>query len=315
MRVTGAIVAVLLALAGTPAPAAATLLADQPYRIGFQGRLVTDVMIDGKGPFAFVIDTASSRSLMFEHVRAALGLTQSQPQPITIYGINDVGQAMPVAPGEVSVAGETVHGLVMGVLPDEGPGGPDGILGVDVLSRYFVVLDRTAMRFKLLSSDSGAEQDYSGWTHATLTPRPLRNFPIQFWYLDTRFNDVGFHSLFDLGASVTMMNWHAAEKLGVHQRDFKSFGPPPDQLRDVLGKDAPAVKLLGLEARMSSRIWGDQLVLVANAPVFNYFDLDERPAAIVGLGLLGQNSLAIDFAGHKLYVGPTLGEDGKEKGS
>ena len=34
------------------------------------------------------------------------------------------------------------------------------------------------------------------------------------------------------------------------------------------------------------------------------FNLDEEPAAILGSDLLADNSLAIDFAGHRLYIGP-----------
>ena len=44
---------------------------------------------------------------------------------------------------------------------------------------------------------------------------------------------------------------------------------------------------------------------MADAPVFDYFDLDEQAAAIVGPGLLRDTSLAIDFAGQRLYIGPS----------
>ncbi len=52
-------------------PAGATARAgEQPYiRIGSYGRLITDVYINGQGPLStFLIDTASSCSLIFEHV-------------------------------------------------------------------------------------------------------------------------------------------------------------------------------------------------------------------------------------------------------
>jgi len=48
--------------------------------------------------------------------------------------------------------------------------------------------------------------------------------------------------------------------------------------------------------------------IAAEAPIFNYFNLEEEPAAIVGPGLLSDNSLAIDFAGQRLFIGPTLTE-------
>jgi predicted aspartyl protease len=294
----------LLTLAGS---AYATLPAEQPYRIDHQGRLVTDVYVNGQGPFAFVIDTASSRSLMFEHVRQKLGLGQSQPQRMTVYGINDIADVMAVKPDELRIAGEAVHGLTMGVLPESEAAGPDGVLGIDALSRYFVVLDRSTMRIKFLPPGEGTAKSYVDWTKIPLTPRALKKFPIQFWYLKTRFNDSNLTALFDLGASTTMMNWDAAERLGIRKRHFAAvYGPPPVELQDVLGKLAPAVKVDGLEVRLLSQSWNKQLAIIADAPVFDYFDLDEQPAAIVGPGLLRNNSLAIDFAGQHLYVGPTL---------
>ena len=68
----------LLALLLLCCPADATSPAEQPYRIASYGRLVTEVYVNGQGPFTFLIDTASSRSLIFEHVRQKLGLARSQ---------------------------------------------------------------------------------------------------------------------------------------------------------------------------------------------------------------------------------------------
>lgn len=300
-------VLVLLLLCG---PAAASSSAEQPYRIASYGRLVTDVFVNGQGPFTFLIDSASSRSLIFEHVRKKLALAPSQPEHLLVYGINDVAEAMPVKPERLALAGEEVRDLTIGVLPDDASVGLDGILGVDVLARYFVVLDRGAMRLKLLPQGEDSARPYQNWAQARLTPRLLKKFPIRFWYLSARFNDHALNTLFDLGAGTTMMNWYAAERLGVHKRDFSKFGPPPAELQDVLGTRSPALRVENVEVRLPGKSWDRQLVIVADAPVFNYFDLEDQAAAIVGPGLLRNTSLAIDFAGQRLFIGPTT--DGQE---
>jgi predicted aspartyl protease len=268
--------------------------------------LLTDVYVDGQGPFAFVIDTASSRTLIYEHVRARLGLAQSSPQLLTIYGINNIGTALPVRPKQVQVAGEAISNLLVGVLPDSNTADdPDGVLGIDALARYFVVLDRAQMRFKLLSPGSDAGRDYGDWAQVPLTPHPLKNVPINFWYVRARYNEASIITLFDLGAGITMLNWNAAEMLGVRKHDFQNLHPP-DTLRDVLGTDAPAVRLNGLTISLPGTYWRHQMVLVSGAPVFGYFDLDETPAAIAGPGLFHDNSLAMDFQNHRLFVGPIV---------
>ncbi len=300
---------ILVGLLALCVPARAALPAEQPYKIAFGGRLITDVYIDGKGPFSFLIDTASSRSLIFEHVRKQLDLKQSQPDLISVYGINDVGEALPVTPGELKVAGESVPNLMMGVLPDSLEGQePDGVLGLDVLARYFVVLDRTTMHLRLMAPGAQSAHAYSDWNKVLLRARALKKFSIQFWYLDTHFNGRPITALFDLGSGATVINWLAAGKLGVREYDFRNVGPPPELLQDALGKNKPAIRLFGLDVRLPGRLWKQQMALVADAPVFDYFDLDEKPAAIMGADLLGENSLAIDFAGQRLYIGPNADE-------
>ena len=307
MHRLGALIA-FLAFALMASQAQATLPAEQPYSFDRHGRLLTEVYLDGQGPFKFVIDSASSRSLMFEHVRQRLNLTQAQPGRMTVYGINDVADVMPVKPHELRIAGESVSDLIMGVLPETEAFGPDGILGVDVLAKYFVVLDRGAMKIKLLPQGKASARAYDDWSEVQLIQRPLKNFPIQFWYVKAKFSGETINSLFDLGADMTMLNWDAAERLGVRKSRFRSAGPPPVQLQDVLGKDAPAIRAEGLEVKLPGRLWENQLAIIADAPVFSYFDLDEHPAAIFGLDLLRNTSLAIDFAGQKLYLGPTASD-------
>ena len=59
--------------------------------------------------------------------------------------------------------------------------------------------------------------------------------------------------MFDLGAGTTMMNWGAAEELGLHKNDFNRYCPPPEELQDVLGKRSPAVALLNLEVYLTGK--------------------------------------------------------------
>ncbi|HYS46330.1 MAG TPA: retroviral-like aspartic protease family protein [Rhizomicrobium sp.] len=276
------------------------------YRIDLQDRLVTDVFINGRGPFTFVIDSASSRTIIYEHVRAQLNLQASDPEPIIVYGINQQARAMAIAPDRLNVGGQDIVDLTMGVLPDsEGQGDPDGILGIDVLSRYFVVLDRAGMQLQLLPLDGGAAKAYARWHAVPLTPRPLKNIPVDFWYVTIAFNGHVVPALFDLGCGVTLLNWQAAERLGLEKNAAtRKYGPPPEGLRDVLGKIAPAVLVKGVKVTIPDQTWHKQDILVSDAPVFDFFGMGEKAGAIVGPGLLKDNSLAVDFAGHQLYVGP-----------
>jgi hypothetical protein len=295
----------LLALAG---PARAEPVADLPYRIGGDGRVSTDVFVDGQGPFNFVLDTASSRTMLYDHLRQQLKLEPSAPGLLKVYAMNAIGSALPVKPRELRVADRTITDLTLGVLPDdvhppEGVLTEDGILGMDALSDRLLVMDHDSLRLKLLDPAAREANAYRQWPSADLLPYQGKDMDVTLWWLRARFGDQSVTALLDMGSGITMVNWIAAEKLGIHRADFVK-APIPQALRDALGTLEPVVTVTGLTVSLAGSTFPVQTVIVANASVFRYFGLDERAAAIIGPALLRTNSLAIDFGQRRLYLGP-----------
>ena len=285
-------------------PARATIVADQPYRIGADARVATDVFINGKGPFSFLLDTAATRSMMFEHLRARLGIATTGGQPLTVYGMQNIGTAAPIVTDELRLSGETIRNLAMGVLPEDSDTA-DGLLGMDALSNYLVVLDRTNMRLKLLTPDDGEAADFRDWPSLSLTRRTAKDTAANLWLMRGSVGGVSVTSLLDMGSGMTILNWSAAEQLGLKRTTFPREGVP-QKLRDALGTVEPIIFATGLTIWLGGHVFTNQTVLIANVRVFRYFHLDQQPAAIMGSGLLKDNSLAIDFARQRLYIGPAV---------
>jgi hypothetical protein len=307
LRFQAVVLSLGVLLCGTAARAAD--LAQLPYRIGADGRVSTDVYLDGHGPYNFVLDTASSRTMLFEHLRQQLKLMPADTGMLKVYAMNNIGTAVPVKPGSLRLDKQTIDGLTMGVLPDDitpadGQQGADGILGMDALSQYFMVMDHDALQVRLMDpSDPGATA-YREWPSEKLTPYQARDMDITFWWMDAKFGGKTVTALLDMGSGITMMNWQAAEQLGLHRENFLKTTIPQD-LRDALGTLEPVVLVKGLSVQTGDRTFADQNVIVANAKVFEYFGLADRPAAIIGPALLRSNSLAIDFGKRRIYIGPT----------
>jgi len=303
MRIPALSAAVLtvLALAG---PALATVLAEQSYRVGADARIATDVFINARGPYRFLLDTAASRSMMFEHVRAQLGLGATGERPLTVYGMQNVGTAVPVVAQEVRLANESIRNLSMGVLPDDSDPA-DGLLGMDALSNYLVLLDRNRLQLKLLTPGDGPSADFRKWPSVPLTGRPVTDATASLWLMRANVSGVSVTSLLDMGSGMTILNWNAAERLGFKRTSFPREGIP-QKVRDALGTVEPVIFVKHVTIWLGGRVFTDQAVLVANCNVFRYFHLDQGPAAIIGSGLLKDNSLAIDFAQQRLYVGPSV---------
>lgn len=287
----------------------ADVVADLPYRIDADGRVSTDVFINGKGPFSFIVDTASSRTMLFEHLRAQLGLKASGPTPLKVYAMNSMGKAMPVKPDELRLANARFTDLTMGVLPDDIQSADstlstDGILGMDTLSHYFLVMDHDALRFKLMDPADPAGRVYRRWSSERLMPHRIKDSDITLWWVDAKFGGKTFTTLLDMGSGITMINWNAAEKLGLNLSRFTK-AKVPQSIRDALGTLEPVIIVTGLSVSLGRREFPVQSVIVANAEVFRYFGVDDRAAAIVGSTLLRTNSLAIDFGKRRVYIGPT----------
>jgi len=293
-------------------PAGAGVVAELPYRVGADARIATDVFVNGKGPFKFLLDTAASRSMMFEHLRAKLGLAGTGGERMVVYGMQNVGSAVPVRAEELRLSGETIRGLTMGVLPDN-PDPADGLLGMDALSNYLVVLDRNRMRLSLLTPDSGEAADFRDWPSLSLTRRTVKDAGASLWLMRANVRGISVTSLLDMGSGMTILNWNVAEQLGLKRTSFPKDGIP-QKLRDALGTVEPVIFVKHVTIWLGGRVFTDQTVLIANVQVFRYFHLDQQPAAIIGSGLLKDNSLAIDFARQRLYVGPSLAEQGDGAG-
>jgi hypothetical protein len=226
--------------------------------------------------------------------------------------MQNVGTAIPVKAEELRLSSATIRDVAMGVLPDDSDPA-DGLLGMDALSNYLVVLDRKGMRLRLLTPEDGEAADFRSWPSLSLTRRPVKDTAASLWLMRANVGGVSVTSLLDMGSGMTILNWNAAERLGLKRTNFPREGMP-QKLRDALGTVEPVIFAKGMTIWLGGRVFTDQTVLVANINVFRYFHLDGGPAAIIGSGLLKDNSLAIDFARQRLYVGPAWAEESLRRG-
>lgn len=283
--------------------------ADLPYRIGGDGRVSTDLFVDGQGPFNFLLDTASSRTMLFDHLRQQLQLEPSAPGRLKVYAMNNIGTALPVAPRELRLADRRITGLTLGVLPDDvrppdGESPADGILGMDALMSRFLVMDHDTLRLALLDPGDKATEAYRRWPSAELIPHQGKDMDVTLWWLHAQFGPQDVTALLDMGSGITMINWIAAENLGIRRASFNSASVS-QSLRDALGTTEPVITVKGLTITLAGRTFPVQTVIVANAAVFGYFGLEGKSAAIIGPALLRYNSLAIDFNKRRIYIGPS----------
>ena len=121
--------------------------------------------------------------------------------------MNNIGNAMPVKPRELRLADKAITG------PDPGGAagrsasagrraGADGILGMDALSEYFLMVDHDALRLKLMNPTAPDTDIYREWPSAELMPYRAKDIDVTLWWLRAEFGKQSVTALLDMGI------WH-----------------------------------------------------------------------------------------------------------
>jgi len=114
-----------------------------PLTIDARGGIVVSVVIDGAGPFRFLLDTGSSRSIVSDTLARDLAAPVVAKSEVVTPTGSDMRLVVRLA--SVALAGARVAGVLAPVLPDAqlAAAGPDvrGVLGQDFLSAFNYTLD------------------------------------------------------------------------------------------------------------------------------------------------------------------------------
>nr|QQZ49665.1 clan AA aspartic protease [Phenylobacterium glaciei] len=146
---------------------------DTALQAGFDPvqRMTVPVMVEGKGPFTFVVDTGANHSVLA--AETAQGLNLPSGGTAAIHGIAGVEPAETVYVRQMIIGSVVTKRLRMPLVSRRNLGA-DGLLGVDVLTRRDVQLDFERNRFNIARSDSSFRQvATTGGTGRLATPWPI----------------------------------------------------------------------------------------------------------------------------------------------
>src|SRR6188768_1060104 len=158
---------------GTPEDLAGSLAEPEPLfaaptRLDRIGRVMTPVMVNGKGPFRFVIDTGASRSTLAPHLAKSLGLTQPG-RNVMLNGVTGAAEVSTVVVNSLEIGALKFENQHLPVIFTSIMGNADGILGVAGFDDQRIDVDFKRDRVTVLESN-GRRPDYS-----MVTARATRN--------------------------------------------------------------------------------------------------------------------------------------------
>lgn len=289
-------------------PARADPVATVPYRIDYNGWFTVEVMVNGLGPYDFIIDTGATQSLVFQSLADEQYFMPTGGEPHTVLGLAAQGAFPPHLVGELAISDASLGGIVTVILPDWSvEERPAGIIGLDFLRNYICVFDAEAGELRLYAHDDPPPDEMTGnWKLAKLK---ADNFGLETNYLYTvegRVNSRRVRFLLDLGASGTVINRSgvaAVIKTGITVRVRPSGGDAYDRITDALERSESARSLLVNRFKVGRNYWYRHRLLIHNAPIFRELGVHNEPFGLFGADLVRDRSFMLDFEGRKFRIG------------
>jgi predicted aspartyl protease len=272
--------------AAQPLPAQDLLFAC-PTTLDHLGRVVAQVMVDGKGPFRFVVDTGANHSTVSPQLAAYLGLTPSLARPIRVTGVTGSGQFASV-PIEMLKAGDLeIANSRFPVIWSRMMAGAAGILGAAGLRQDRLVVD--FVRDRVLITRSRTESFPRGFT--TVWAMRLHGGLLS---VPGRVGDVPVRAIVDTGSQYTLGNAVLYRELFERERGKGRYVATDvygathqvgaGKLQVVPPIDLGAIKIGGV-----ALVFGD-------FHIFQAWHLTGRPTIILGMDVLGTvKAFAVDF--------------------
>ncbi len=249
-------------------------------------RFTIPVLIDGAGPFDFMIDTGSQATAVTHEINASLGLNPLGTA--TLIGMASTRNVEIVEVGSLRVGRHEVLDLVAPVLSRANVGA-DGIIGLDSLQDFRVLLD--------FREESIAVQDVSTIRNdrrgfeIVVRARPQLG---QLLITDAVVEGVRATVIIDTGAQASLGNSALQERIRAKRE------------QEVVTTDVNGVSITGDLAYVRSlRIEGLALnnvpLAFADAPAFEALGLKDKPALSLGMQHLKLfDRVAIDFSNQRI---------------
>ncbi len=258
-----------------------------PTRLDRIGRVMTQVMVNGKGPFRFVIDTGASRSTLAPHLAKSLGLTESVGRNVMLNGVTGAAEVTTVPVESIEIGALKFENQNLPVIFTSIMGNADGILGVAGFDDQRIDVDFKKDRVTVLASN-GKRPHYS-----MVTARATRNAN-GLMILDVRIGRrIKAKAVIDTGAERTLGNLALQVAMNKGHRILPPVaavvhGATPD----IADGEVQEIK----EARIGDMTLTNLDCIFADFHVFKLWGLDQEPALLIGMDMLGVlDRLVIDY--------------------
>jgi len=299
----------LAAVVLLPNPARAQTSAEAvmvPYTVTPDGLFMVDAMVNGKGPFPFLIDTGASVSALAIHLHRALYAEEAVNPSTRVFGVAESGLFPRVALESLSVGTITQATLEAVVLPFSETGQDwDGILGLNFLAGRLIQFDSKEKFITIMQASPQNTDRFSDWRRlrAYRDEEIEGSFPFIFFRvgIDSRLKRHRIEALLDLGSTFPIINWNGARELG-HDTTYRRLRRDWE-IEGAVGSFEPKALIMNQTIRVSRKRWNTPLLISDTTPL-ELLNRTDKPFVLFSAGFFKDMDFAIDFETPEVYFNP-----------
>jgi predicted aspartyl protease len=283
---------------GLPAPDMTTALPDQAaaetlgYSTDATARMTIPVSIGGQGPYDFIVDTGSERTVVSNELARELGLNTGRVA--TVHSMTETSRIPTVIVPSLEVGARRLSDIHAPALARQHLGAA-GMLGVDSLQSHRIEFDFTRDEMTI-SPSRRPEQRMEGNT-IVIRGRSLYGRLV---LVDASVDGERVHVIIDTGAQMTIGNSALRRQL---ERRRQLGATQPVSLLSVTGGFFVAEAGVARQIRIGGIDISNMPIAFADAHPFRRLGLHNRPAILLGMDALRLfDRVSVDFANRRVRV-------------
>jgi hypothetical protein len=253
-----------------------------------ESRLSVDVLVNGRGPYRFIVDSGADSSAIGLGIARDLQLPLASPAVLD--GMTSRNLVDRVKVDQLTLGPSTVRNLKLPALREADVGG-DGLVGIDALTQQRLMMDFEKRLIKVEDART-PEPHFRG--EIVITARRQRG---QLILTHVTAAGLPLDAVIDTGTEITVGNLALRDKLLRHGGD-KLFTVT------AIGVTGVAVDLQLAridELQLGPVILRDVPIAFADLPPFKVFGLSDEPALLLGTDILENfRRVSLDFRSRKV---------------
>jgi len=272
-----------------------------PIYLSENGHILTDAMVNGEGPYTFILDTAAGGTVVFEDFAESAGFDPIRGgEQIQVHGASGIMEASLVEVGDVQM-GEwsfTLDQAIVIPAPEDDHIMGEGIIGFGQLLAQPVGFALADGQLDIFERDQAIDADAELEGEWFSTPIELRMGG--FVWTNVIIDGVPFDAVIDTGARRSTINPAGAQALGI---DLETADLVEDEpIRGATSHPTPSWTLPVSTVQMGDRVWGGRNLTVSDIAIFSAMGRQDVPTIIFGADMLVEQNFVIDPVANVIWM-------------